>query len=132
LREYLATSPLDLLSLYTEFRATPGGADIGAEAFARMPLKLIHELIRLSGERDKRIANIYSITTAKLTGIILSIAQSFSKKKASPPSLDGFLPFPIEDDNAFMVETKEIHKKLIAQRKLPLHVIAELNKVITP
>jgi len=97
-----------------------------------MPLKLIHELIRLSGERDKRIANIYSITTAKLTGIILSIAQSFGKKKSSPPSLDGFLPFPIEDDNAFMVETREIHKKLIAQRKLPLHVIADLNKVISP
>ena len=128
----MATSPLDLLSLYTEFRATPGGSDIGVEAFARLPLKLIHELIRLSGEREKRIANIYSITTAKLTGIILAIAQSFGKKKSSPPSLDGFLPFPIEDDNAFMVETREIHKKLIAQRKLPLHVIAELNKVITP
>ena len=97
-----------------------------------MPLRLIHELIRLGGERDKRIANIYSITTAKLTGIILTIAQSFSKKKSQPPALDGFLPFPLEEDNAFMVETREVYKKLIAQRKLPLHVLASLNKVISP
>ena len=95
-------------------------------------MQLIHELIRLGGERDKRLANINSVTTARLTGIILTIAQSFSKKKAAPPSIDEFLPFPVEQDNAFMVETREIYKKLIAQRKLPLHVIADLNKVISP
>ncbi len=128
----MATSPLDLLSLYTEFRATPGGSDIGVDAFVRMPLKLIHELIRLGGERDKRMANINSVTTARLTGIILAIAQSFSKKKSAAPSIDGFLPFPLDEDNAFMIETKEVYKKLIAQRKLPLHVIADLNKVISP
>jgi hypothetical protein len=128
----LATSPLDLLDLYTEFRATPAGSDIGVDGFVRFPLKLIHEVIRLGGERDKRMANINSVSTARLTGIVLTIAQSFSKKKTSPPSIDSFLPFPIEDDNAFMIETKEIYKKLIAQRKLPLHVIADLNKVISP
>jgi len=128
----LATSPLDLLSLYTELRATPAGSDVGVDAFTRMPMQLIHELIRLGGERDKRLANINSVTTARLTGIILTIAQSFSKKKAAPPSIDEFLPFPVEQDNAFMVETREIYKKLIAQRKLPLHVIADLNKVISP
>lgn len=128
----MATSPLELLDLYTEFRATPAGADIGVEGFVRFPLKLIHEVIRLGGERDKRMANINSVSTARLTGIVLAIAQSFSKKKSPPPSIDGFLPFPIEDDNAFMIETKEVYKKLIAQRKLPLHVIADLNKVISP
>lgn len=128
----MATSPLDLLDLYTEFRATPAGSDIGVDGFVRFPLKLIHEVIRLGGERDKRMANINSVSTARLTGIVLTIAQSFSKKKTSPPSIDSFLPFPIEDDNAFMIETKEIYKKLIAQRKLPLHVIADLNKVISP
>jgi hypothetical protein len=128
----LATSPLDLLDLYTEFRATPAGSDIGVDGFVRFPLKLIHEVIRLGGEREKRMANINSVSTARLTGIVLTIAQSFSKKKTSPPSIDSFLPFPIEDDNAFMIETREIYKKLIAQRKLPLHVIADLNKVISP
>ena len=128
----MATSSIDLLSIYTEFRATPAGSDIDAASYARLPLKLIYELIRLGGERDKRIANIYSVTIAKLTGIILSIAQSFSKKKSTPPSIEGFLPFPRDDENAFMVETRETYKKLIAQRKLPLHVIADLNKVISP
>ncbi len=128
----MATSPLDLLDLYTEFRATPAGSDIGVDGFVRFPLKLIHEVIRLGGERDKRMANINSVSTARLTGIVLTIAQSFSKKKTSPPSIDSFLPFPIEDDNAFMIETREIYKKLIAQRNLPLHVIADLNKVISP
>ena len=132
LREYLATSSIDLLSIYTEFRATPGGADIGADAFARLPLKLIHELIRLGGERDKRLANIYSLSVARLTGIILTIAQSFGKQKVTPPKLDQFLPFPVDEDNAFMLESREVYKKLIAQRKLPLHVIADLNKVISP
>ena len=68
-----------------------------------MPLKLIHELIRLGGERDKRMANINSVTTARLTGIILAIAQSFSKKKSPPPSIDGFLPFPLDEDNAALL-----------------------------
>ena len=128
----MATSPINMLSLYTEFRATPAGCDIGAEDFTRMPMKLIHELIRLGGERDKRLANIHSVTGARLTGVILSIAQSFSKQKSQPVSIDNFLPFPIEDDNPFLVETREIYKKLITKRKLPLHVIAELNKVINP
>tara|TARA_R100001510_G_scaffold20783_1_gene18182 strand:- start:2117 stop:2488 length:372 start_codon:yes stop_codon:yes gene_type:complete len=121
-----------MLSLYTEFRATPAGQDIGIDNFVRLPLKLIHELIRLGGERDKRIANIGSVSVARLTGIILSIAQSFSKQKTTAPDIDAFLPFPLEDDNGFMVETREIYKKLISARKLPLYVIAELNKVINP
>jgi hypothetical protein len=95
-------------------------------------MKLIHEVIRLGGEREKRTANINSVSTARLTGIILTIAQSFNKKKTPPPSIDGFLPFPMDDDNAFMIQTKEVYKRLIAQRKVPLHVIGDLNKVISP
>ena len=121
-----------MLSLYTEFRATPAGQDIGINNFVRLPLKLIYELIRLGGERDKRMANIGSVSVARLTGIILSIAQSFSKQKTAAPAIDAFLPFPLEEDNGFMVETKEIYKKLISARRLPLNVIAELNKVINP
>ena len=121
-----------MLTLYTEFRATPAGQDIGIDKFVRFPLRLIYELIRISGERDKRMANIGSRSVARLTGIILSIAQSFGKNKTAIPTIDAFLPFPIEDDNQFMVETREIYKKLISARRLPLYVIAELNKVINP
>ena len=116
-----------MLNLYTEFRATPAGQDIGVDNFVRFPLKLIYELIRLGGERDKRMANIGSVSVARLTGIILTIAQSFSKQKTAAPDIDVFLPFPLNDDNTFMVETREIYKKFISTRRLPIHVIAELN-----
>jgi hypothetical protein len=132
LREYLATSEIDLLMAYTEFRASPAGSDISLEGFMRLPLKLIYEIIRLAGDRDKRIANIYSISTARLAGIIISIAKSFGGNKGTETPIDELLPFPLnEEANKNLLETKEIMKKLIARRKLPISVIAALNKVIT-
>lgn len=132
LREYLATSEIDLLMAYTEFRAAPAGRDVPMDAFLRLPLKLVYEIIRLSGDRDKRVANIYSISTARLAGIVISIAKSFGGDKGSDTPIDQLLPFPLnEEANQHLLETKEILKKLIAQRKLPISVIAALNKVIT-
>ena len=132
LREYLATSEIELLVAYTEFRAAPAGRDVSMESFLRLPLKLIYEIIRLSGNRDKRVANIYSISTARLAGIIISIAKSFGGDKGSETPIDQLLPFPLnEETNQNLLESKEILKKLIAQRKLPISVIAALNKVIT-
>ncbi len=67
-----------------------------------------------------------------LAGIIISIAKSFSGDKGSDVALDQLLPFPIsEEANQDMLYTKEALKKLITQRKVPIHVIAALNKVIT-
>ncbi len=78
------------------------------------------------------MANIHSISTARLAAIIVSIAKSFSGDKSTPTPIDDLLPFPLnEESNLVLVETKEIFKKLIAQRKLPVSVIAALNKVIT-
>lgn len=103
------------------------------ERFLRLPLKCVYEVIRLESERQKRKANINSISTARLSGIIISIAQSFGKQgKAQPVPLDQLLPFPLDEDaTAAMAETKEIYKKLLAQRKLPIHVIGGLSKVIS-
>lgn len=132
LREYLATSEIDLLMAYTEFRASPAGRDVSMESFLRLPLKLVYEIIRLAGDRDKRVANIYSISTARLAGIVISIAKSFGGDKGSETPIDQLLPFPLnEEANQHLLETKEVMKKLIAQRKLPISVIAALNKVIT-
>lgn len=98
----------------------------------RLPTKAIYEVIRLAGNRDKRMANIYSISTARLTSIIIGIAQSFGgNNNAKPPDIDKLLPFPIDPDHArSMDETNEIFKRLIMDRKLPIHVIASLKKVI--
>ena len=132
LRQYLATSELDLLNVYSELRACPAGMDIPKEEFARMPLKLIYELIRLGSEQQKRKANINSISTARLAGIVIGIAKSFSKEKSSDVNIDQLLPFPLnEDANLFIAETREIFKGLIAKRKLPVSVIASLSRVIS-
>jgi hypothetical protein len=128
----LATSEIDLLMLYTEFRASPAGQDIGMYQFSRMPLKLVYEIVRLAGDRDKKWANIYSISIARLSGIVISVAKGFSGDKSPIPELDQFLPYPLDQEsNEFIAETKLVYKGLLAKQVLPLHVIAALNKVIT-
>ena len=132
MRQYLATSELDLLNVYSELRACPAGVDIGRDEFVRLPLKLIYEMIRFGSEQQKRTANINSISTARLAGIIIGIAKSFSKEKTGEVNIDQLLPFPLnEEANLFVAETREIFKGLIAKRKLPVSVIASLSKVIS-
>ena len=92
--------------------------------------------ISVNGREDEYLisvdSNIYSISTARLAGIVISIAKSFGGDKGSDTPIDQLLPFPLnEEANQHLLETKEIMKKLIAQRKLPISVIAALNKVIT-
>jgi len=106
--------------------------DIGREEFVRLPLKLIYEMIRFGSEQQKRTSNINSISTARLAGIIIGIAKSFSKEKTGDVNIDQLLPFPLnEEANLFVAETREIFKGLIAKRKLPVSVIASLSKVIS-
>lgn len=129
----MATSEIDLLNVYTEFRDTPAGRDVGMNRFLRLPMKCVYEVVKIESERKKRKANIDSISTARLTGVVISIAQSFSKEgKSQPIPLDQLLPYPLDEDaSTLMAETKEIYKKLLAQRKLPIHVIGGLSKVIS-
>ena len=89
-------------------------------------------MIRFGSEQQKRTANINSISTARLAGIIIGIAKSFSKEKTGEVNIDQLLPFPLnEESNLFVAETREIVKGLIAKRKLPVSVIASLSKVIS-
>ena len=129
----MATSEIDLLNVYTEFRDTPAGRDVGMNRFLRLPMRCVYEVVKIESERKKRQANIDSISTARLTGVVISIAQSFSKEgKSQPIPLDQLLPYPLDEDaSTLMAETKEIYKKLLAQRKLPIHVIGGLSKVIS-
>lgn len=132
MREYLATSEIDLLLIYTEFRSSSAGKDVECDDFLRLPLKSINAVIKHSSAREKRIANINSITTARLAGIVISIAQSFSKDKTSAVPMDQLLPFPLDEEGSVVVnETRAIIKQLIAKQKLPIHVIAAINKAIT-
>ena len=121
------------MNVYTEFRDTPAGRDVGMNSFLRLPMSCVYEVVKIESERKKRQANIDSISTARLTGVVISIAQSFSKEgKSQPIPLDQLLPYPLDEDaSTLMAETKEIYKKLLAQRKLPIHVIGGLSKVIS-
>lgn len=121
------------MNVYTEFRDTPAGRDVGMNRFLRLPMRCVYEVVKIESERKKRQANIDSISTARLTGVVISIAQSFSKEgKSQPIPLDQLLPYPLDEDaSTLMAETKEIYKKLLAQRKLPIHVIGGLSKVIS-
>lgn len=121
------------MNVYTEFRDTPAGRDVGMTRFLRLPMRCVYEVVKIESERKKRQANIDSISTARLTGVVLAIAQSFSKEgKSQPIPLDQLLPYPLDEDaSTLMAETKEIYKKLLAQRKLPIHVIAGISKVIS-
>ena len=121
------------MNVYTEFRDTPAGRDVGMNRFLRLPMRCVYEVVKIESDRKKRQANIDSISTARLTGVVISIAQSFSKEgKSQPIPLDQLLPYPLDEDaSTLMAETKEIYKKLLAQRKLPIHVIGGLSKVIS-
>ena len=119
---------------YTEFKATPIGQNIDKDEFLSLPMQCIFEIIRVGGEREKRVANTYSLTTARLTSIVVAIAHSFGggKNKAKEIPLSDYLPFDLNPgDSAFRMETREILKNMIERRKLPVHVIAALNKVIS-
>lgn len=122
-----------MLEVFSEFRASSIGRDSDSAEFLRLPIKLIFEIVRISGEREKKYANIYSISTARLAGIVLSMGKSFSGDKSANPGLDQFLPYPLDSDaSVFITETREIFRNLIAERKLPLPIIAALNNVISP
>tara|TARA_X000000950_G_scaffold79132_1_gene99498 strand:+ start:1910 stop:2170 length:261 start_codon:yes stop_codon:yes gene_type:complete len=81
----------------------------------------------------KREANYNSISTARLASIVVSVANGFAgakNNKAIP--VDDLLPFPL-DEKAFNKNkvTLDIIQDLIRRGKLPIHVIASLNAVIS-
>lgn len=99
----------------------------------RLPLGYIYELLKLSAEHEKRRANIYSISTARLTSVVLAVANGFSGNKSDcKVKIDELLPFPL-DENAKNEQdaTETTVKALVKAGKLPLHVVAALSRVIT-
>lgn len=100
--------------------------------FLRTPLRLIGQILKHHSEHIKREANLSSISTARLTAVIYSIANGLSGDKSGKiPSLDELLPFPLnEEQYDYNKETTATVQKLIKRGALPLHVISALDKVI--
>ena len=133
-QKYLASKPLDVLALYLQLRCTPLGPDYPKEVFIRTPIGLIGHLLKTCHEDEKRRANIGSISTAKLTQVVLSVAQAFGGgKDRNRTKISDFLPFELDAESSEVEErTKEILTKLIKSQRIPAHVIAALSPHITP
>ncbi len=133
-QKYLASKPLDVLALYLQLRCTPLGPDYPKEVFIRTPIGLIGFLLKTCHDDEKRRANISSISTAKLTQVVISVAQAFGGgKDRNRSKISDFLPFELNAESSEVEErTKEILTKLIKSRRIPAHVIAALSPHITP
>ena len=81
----------------------------------------------------KRETNYSSISTARMASILVSIANGFAGAKHSKPlPVDDLLPFPLDEKQFKKNEgTVSTLQNLIKQGKIPVHVIAALNPVLS-
>lgn len=99
----------------------------------RAPLGMLFELVRLHMEVVKRETNYASLSTARLASIVVSVANGFAGSKNNKPlPIDDLLPFPLDEKAVQKNEaTSNVIQALIKLGKIPIHVIASLNSVIS-
>ena len=121
------------MNLYNELIHTPYAQDISRTEFLRAPLGMLFELVRLHMEVIKRETNYASLSTARLASIVVSVANGFAgSKNAKPLPIDDLLPFPLDEKALQKNEALTgVIQVLIKRGKLPIHVIASLNSVIS-
>jgi hypothetical protein len=131
----LLRSPLtDWDQIYVRVRCSPMGVDYPAERFLRTPISTLRWLLRQIDDAEQAKANLASITTARLTQLVVQVAHGFSGSKRAAPKVkpNEFLPFPDWKPASTEVDgpdqpTKFILSELIRTRQIPLHVFATLN-----
>lgn len=112
------------------------GVDFPKDRFLRTPVGLIRWVLTQIDNKEKAEANIYSVTTAQLTHLVLQVAHGFSGSKKPPPKSQptNYLPFPnwkpaeskqvgVDDSTRFVLV------ELVKQKALPMHVFTAL---VTP
>lgn len=114
-------------------RASAVGGDFTPERFVRTPVSTIRWLLRQIDDDERGRMNLGSLSTAKLTSILIQLAHGFSGSKRSAPKTAprDFLPFPDWKPSAAIADgptapTKFILTELVRTRRLPLHVYAAL------
>lgn len=132
-RRYLSGEPLDLDKLYFQIQCSPFADQYPRSEFLRTRVKEISYVLNSWYEEQKRVANINSISTAKLAQIVLSTAHAFGGSKERVTfKIGDFLPFEYDKEGAEVEnQTKEILSKLIKRGSIPTHVIAALNSLIS-
>lgn len=112
---------------------TPYAQDFSRAEFLRAPLGMLFELVRLHMEVLKRETNYASLSTARLASIVVSVANGFAGSKNNKPlPIDDLLPFPLDEKAVQKNQAiSDVYQKLIKSKKIPIHVIAALNSVIS-
>ena len=84
-------------------------------------------------EQEKR-ANYYSISTAKLSQIVLQTAHAMGgSQKTVTSKVTDFLPFSLDPKASLDDEnTARILTKIVKSKQIPTHVVAALSPYITP
>lgn len=133
-RSYLKTPPVELADLYIRLKCSPFGEEYSRYSFLRTPITEIRFILQKWAEEEKRRANIASISTAKLSHIVLQTAAAMSgSKEKIQVKLENLLPFELESDNDTENDlTRQILSKLVRSRRIPTHVIAALSPYISP
>ena len=72
------------------------GGDFTPERFVRTPVSTIRWLLRQIDDDERGRMNLGSLSTAKMTAILIQVAHGFSGSKRSAPNVapHDFLPFP--------------------------------------
>tara|TARA_B100000035_G_C20920174_1_gene518124 strand:+ start:218 stop:514 length:297 start_codon:yes stop_codon:yes gene_type:complete len=97
-------------------------------------MKEIAYILNQWSEEEKRRANISSVSTAKLSHIVLQTAAAMSgSKEKVRVKLEELLPFELESEANERVDlTRQILSRLVKSRRIPAHVLAALSPYITP
>ena len=114
-------------------RASAVGGDFTPERFVRTPISTIRWLLRQIEDDERGRMNMSSLSTAKMTAILIQIAHGFSGSKRSAPKTAprDFLPFPDWKPSAAPADgpsapTRFILTELVRTRRIPMHVYAVL------
>jgi hypothetical protein len=92
-------------------------------------MKEIAYILKQWSEEEKRRANITSVSTAKLSHIVLQTAAAMSgSKERVRVKVEELLPFELESATTEREDlTRQILSKLVKSRRIPTHVLAALS-----
>jgi len=95
-----------------------------ANNFARLPIKLLADVLEKSYKALHMRTNAASISTAKLAVVVMSALGS----KGAKAKLDNFLPYELDDGaSTLKASTKEALEWALKNEKLPAAIVGMIG-----
>lgn len=124
--------------LYFHLKASPLGGDFPKEVFLRTPVAVIRKALGRVASFEQEQANVASVSTARLTSVLINVAHGFSGSKGPPPKIkvQDFLPYPdwkpekAENQGPSEI-TSAVLVTLFRERRIPAHVFAALKSPVS-